>query len=109
MASTWDVIIAPVMLPNSVAAQYTASTITVIKAFTAYNSDTSTRVITLYLVSSGGTPTATTTLLYQIPVLAHETIIVWQALDHTLAIGDSIQAFADAASKVSIRVSGVKQ
>jgi hypothetical protein len=96
------------LLPNAVAVQYTvpALTVTTVRSITICNTDSVAHTVTLHLVPSGGSPSKATMVLSAVPLDPGETLFpVGQDL-WNLATGDMIQAFADAASQVSMRVDG---
>ena len=97
------------LLPNAVASQYTvpAQNKAVIQKLTVCNTDTTTSyAVTIYLVASGGSPGPTNMVKNTVVLAPYETMDVSEAVGHVLNAGDSIQAFADTASKVSMRISG---
>lgn len=101
------VLVAPVMVAAAVAAVYTCAAVSAwLDKVTAYNSDTVTRWVTLYLVQSGGGASATTTIVYRKALATNETYPFPEVVGHILVTGGAILAVAEVASVVSLRVSG---
>jgi hypothetical protein len=70
------------------------------------NTDTSARTFTVNFVAAGGSAAVNNTVFITAPVGAKETLTL--GLDQVLEAGDFVQASADAADVVSIRLSGVE-
>lgn len=83
-----------------------AGVTTIIKKFTVTNTDGAAgHTFTIYL-GNGANPV--NLLVNARAIGLNETLDITEAINHELAPGDSIQAFADVAAKVSIRASGVQ-
>jgi hypothetical protein len=110
MAVTAKRLITPAQLTTSAATYYTtpANTRTVIKKLTLTNSTTTPRLVTVYLVPSGGTAGATNILTSTRTVGANQTWDCTDAQGHVLEAGATIQALADGATAVTIHGSGVE-
>lgn len=105
------VLIEGAQLPNAVATQYTspAKVSTIIKKLTATNSDAAAgHAVTIYLVASGGAAGVTNILIDARVVGPLQVLDITEAVNHILAGGDFIAAFADTAAEVVIRASGVQ-
>lgn len=100
----------PVQLASSVAAYYTspASTTTVIKKLVFTNTDSTAHTVTVYLVTSGDAAANSNTLVKAVPVAPGDTYECFESEGMVLAAGDSLQAFADAGTAVTIQASGVQ-
>jgi len=70
------------------------------------NTDTAARTFTVNFVASGDTAAVKNTVFDAAPVGPGETLTL--GLDQVLETGDFIQALADSANVVSIRMSGVE-
>ena len=110
MATIAKKIIPGTQLPTSASAQYTtpANTRTLIKKLTFTNTTTNARLVTLYLVSSGGSAGSSSMLSYEKTLAPKETWEAYEAEGHILEPGDSIQAFSDAAASVTVHGSGIE-
>lgn len=95
-------------LPNAVAIQFTApaNTPTQISTGSFTNTDTTNRSVTLYLVASGGAPSAANKLIAARTIAPGATITPIELAGRNLAPGDSIRAFADVAAKVNMVIDG---
>lgn len=80
------------------------NTTAVLRAITLTNHDSATRTFTLHLVPSGGSPSQANRIFDAIEILGNK--VVENDTLKVLHAGGSIQAMADVASKVSIRVDG---
>lgn len=100
----------PALITASTATYYTVpgSTRTIIKKVTLTNTDSVTRTVTIYLVPSAGSASATNIIVSAQGVTAGETYEVFVMEGHCLRDGDTIQALASTASVVNIQVSGVE-
>jgi hypothetical protein len=102
----------PAQLTASVATYYTvpANKRTQIKKLTATNptSSAAVRVVTVHLVPSGGTASDTNMIISARPVAVGQAMDLFEAENHILLAGDTIQAFADAATDVSFQGSGIE-
>lgn len=66
-------------------------------------------LVTLYVIASGGSASATTTAIYQRTVLAGQTLNLIDILGSIwLNIGDFIQILADTTNKLTSRGSGIE-
>lgn len=65
------------------------------------NTDTSARLLTVYIVRSGGSPGTANTVTYQTSLGAKQTYEATEIEDQILGPGDTIQAKADAAAVVN--------
>lgn len=74
-----------------------------IKKLTFYNSDTVAQTVTVHLVPSGGTASATNMLIAARSLLAGETWECLEAVNQCLLGGGMLQCLASLASKVSIQ------
>jgi hypothetical protein len=105
------VFIEGVQLPSAVATKYTspANVASVIKKLTLTNADAAAgHNVTIYLVPAGGAAGASNLLIDARTVGPLATLDIEEAVNHVLNGGDFIAAFADTASEVSIRCSGVQ-
>lgn len=100
----------PALLTASAATYYTspANTRTLVKKLTFTNTDTVARTVTVYVIPSGGSASATNTLISARALAAGETYECFEAEGHVLSTGDFIQALASTTSVVSIQGSGVE-
>lgn len=98
------------LLSNSSATIYTATTTVTIRAITFCNTDGSQRLVTAHIVQVGGTATAAKRILDQVPLASRDTIILpgTEPGVYVLETGDFIAAHADAASVVSVRIDGAE-
>jgi hypothetical protein len=97
----------PTQLGTSASTLYTvpAGTKTLVKRLIAHNTDTSSRIITLYLVPSGGAAGVSNQVAKE--TIPAEDYAVFD-LDQVLEAGDTIQALADAASVITVHGSGIE-
>lgn len=70
------------------------------------NTDTAARTFTINFIASGDTAAVNNTVFDAAPIGAGETLTL--GLDQVLEAGDFVQALADSAAVVSIRLSGVE-
>jgi len=101
------------LLPNAASATpglyvSPANTRTVIKSCSITNTDSVARVFTFHIVPSGGSASAANMIAKTEPVGPGATYPVHQAVGQVLETGDFITAFADVASVMAARCSGVK-
>ena len=110
MASQIKQIIETQQLGGSAALLYQspAFTTTQITALTATNTDSVTHAITLYIVPSGGTATASTLSTAARPILAGGNYSGQNEYGQVLNPGDSIWGLADTAAKVNVMASGLQ-
>lgn len=102
-----------VMLPNAAAVSpglfaSPANTRTKITAFNVVNTDTVARVLSVHIVASGGTATATNLVAKTEPIGPGAAYPVYQAIGQVLEAGDFITAFGDASGVLAARASGLK-
>jgi len=95
-------------LTTSALTYYTApvSTLTTIAACTLTNTSATPVTATVYLVATGGTAGAANTILSARALAAGESFNVGSAIGQTLAAGGQIQAFASAATSITLVASG---
>jgi hypothetical protein len=108
----YEPLLAPTLLPAAVAAQYTVplNTKALIKKITLMNMELATAyAITIYLVPVGGAASTTTMIVNARGIAPKETLEIFEIENHVLNAGDTVQAFADVANKVSMRISGALQ
>lgn len=84
-----------------------ASTYTIIDKFTAYNSDSVARTLTVRIVASGGSAGATNIVVLK-SLAAGETYYFPELVGHVLAPGDFLSALASTTSVINVRASGRK-
>jgi len=107
MAISPKCLIEPTLLTASNASYYAVTKgITIIDKMTVTNVSANFTNITVYLVPSGATPSGTHRIAMAITINPSETYEFSKVEGHILNTGDSIQAFASAASSLSFRVSG---
>ena len=108
MPSSYEIIPAQTLGASAAQALYPSPTgiSTRIEKLTFYNADTASHVVTVYLVPSGFGVAAGTTILYQQPVGAHQTLDDTNVPGHYLSPGDALWAFADTAGFVNIFAAG---
>jgi hypothetical protein len=82
------------------------NTITTISAATLTNSTATARLVTMYLVPAGGTPGAANMILSARTVAPGESYNVAQAIGQTIPAGATVQALCDAATAVTLVMSG---
>lgn len=103
---------APAQLTASAAVYYTVpvNVKTIIKKLTFTNpvSSAAARLVTVYLVPSGGSVSDTTTITSQKVVAIGQTWECFEAENHIIESQDTIQALADAATDVTIMGSGLE-
>lgn len=90
---------------------YTAPTATKtqIQSMTLTNTTGGAVTATVYLVSSGGTATASNTILSAKSIAAGESYKVIEAIGQVLEAGGTIQALASSATSISMVASGIEQ
>lgn len=97
----------PVQLTGSAAIYFTAQVPTRIDKLTLANpSSTTAYTATLYLVPSGGSPSAANAIVTARPVQPLETWDVWSAIGQVLATGDTLQALASTAAALNMFAAG---
>ena len=100
-----------VQLPNAVAVQYTcpANSRTIIRHAVFTNTTAGSINVTAYVVPSGGSVGDPTTVLSTFAIAGHTAYTSAELSGIVLAAGDTLQAFASAATSVSLNVSGISQ
>lgn len=95
-------------LTTSAATYYTApaNTLTTISASSVTNTTATAQAVTVYLVPSGGTAGVTNCVCSARVVAPGETYNISGAIAQTLASGGTIQALSDAATALTLVVSG---
>lgn len=95
---------APAQLTGTAATYYTcpANTRSSVKKLTVHNNDTANRAVTVYLVPSAGTAGVTNIATIAQTLAPNESRDLYEIEGHSIAAGDTIQAFADTAAKVTI-------
>lgn len=78
-----------------------------IKKLTFTNDDASTRLLTIHLVASGGTASASNLITKAASLAAGATYEAFECEGHILQAGDFLTAFSDVAAKVTCHGSGV--
>lgn len=78
-----------------------ANTKAILNAATFTNTDTADRLLTVYIVRSGGAPTPANTLIDAMTLRPGQAYVSPELLGQTLASGDAVQAMADAASLIT--------
>lgn len=103
---------APAQLTGAAATYYTvpANTRCIVKKLTFTNpvSSAAARQVTVYLVPNGGSANDADTLVSQKVVAIGQTWECFECENHILESGDTLQAFADAATDVTIMGSGLE-
>lgn len=99
--------LAQATLAASVGTLYTvpASNTLVDESILFWNDDTSTRIVTLYFVPSGGSPIADYYIVESYPLLPKTATLIQPK--QVIATGGTIRGFADVAGKVSAQLSGL--
>lgn len=100
----------PAQLTTSAFSYYLVpgNTRTTIKKLTFSNSTSAARLVTVYLVPSGGTAGVTNMLCITKTVGAYDTWDCDKASGHTLEAGSTLQCLADAATAITIHASGIE-
>ena len=93
---------------DSVATEYTApvSTKAIVDKFTATNTDSGAQTISIHIVPSGGSASASNLITAALSIPAGESLDLPEMKNHVLAAGDFIAAVASVPNKVVIRASG---
>ena len=110
MSVTPKRLMAPAQLPAAAALQYTApaNTKTILKKVSFCNTTGTARVVTAYIVPSGGSANAADTIWSAIGVPAGGTVEGYDIEGHVLLSGDAIWAYADSATAVTMHMSGME-
>lgn len=78
-----------------------------VRALTIHNTDTSDPYyFTLHRVPSGGSPDGSNQVIYQQPIPAGKTVIVYPMLNHIVPGGGAIHVIAEADSVLTVHLSG---
>lgn len=110
MAATNKKLVEGSQLATSAAVFYTAptNTTTILKKLTITNTSASAASVTIYLVASGGSASAANTITAAKSIAAGAVYEAYEAENHVLMPGDSLQALASAASSLSLQASGIE-
>lgn len=97
----------PFLVTTGTTTPYTvpAGTKTIIKHLTGFNNGTAPVNLRVYLVESGGTAGDSNTIFNQ-PIAAKQSAIIFGAINATLETGATIQVVADTASSISLHGGG---
>ena len=97
-------------ITNAAATYYTtpANSIVYVTRGVITNTDTATRLVTIYVVRSGGSTTDAELLVDARPVGASKSLPVPELAGLVLEDGDLIRAFADATNVVNFTLSGLQ-
>jgi hypothetical protein len=93
---------------DSATTEYTtpANTRTIIDKFTATNTDSSARTLSVHIVASGGTASASNLITSALSIAIGASVDVPEMKNQILNAGDFISVLASVATKVVIRGSG---
>jgi hypothetical protein len=109
MTVTAKRLIAPVQLAATSALLFTATAKqTIIKAASLCNSTAANHSATLYLVPYAGTAGVTNIIEDALGVAPHTTVTACDLVGHTMLVGDMIYGLADAATAVTLHLSGME-
>lgn len=110
MATTLISLYGPARLAATASILYTApaNAIVGITAASAVNTDSSTRLFSVYIVRSGGSVTDAELVYDEKALSPQESLPLVELISHVLNAGDTIRAFADSANLVNVVISGVK-
>ena len=98
----------PAQIAASATTYYTSTNCrTRIDKVTVCNTTAGTLTFTMYKIPSGGTASATNTVISAHSILAGETYTCPELVGHWLAPSDFIQALASSATSLSLEMSGV--
>jgi hypothetical protein len=107
MTVTVKNLVAPVNVPTSASAQYTATNLTaIIDKCTVVNYSTTAATVTIYLPTSAATIASNNLVMQTKTLQPAETYTCPEVVGHVLASGSAIVAVASAALSIAIRVSG---
>lgn len=107
MSTIYKNIIPSKLIESAATVQYiTATAKAIIDKFTALNTDTVERTITVYIVAGAGAPSATNMIVKTKAISAGQTVSLHELIGHVLEAGGSIYTAASSASVISIRASG---
>ena len=109
MAMTQTKLHAPAQLGTSAATLYTVpgSTTTIVKQIALCNTAAAARTVTIHLVPSGGSASATNAILYEVSVDAKSTTFV--NLSAVMATGDILQGSASVGTSVTVHSFGIQE
>lgn len=110
MAVTRSWLVSPSRVTTSAAGYYTApsSTAAVVNQATACNTTGTVRWLSVNLVPSGDSVGDGNLLIDQVAVPANDQIILSELLGHTIPTGASINMTAEAASAITVTISGTE-
>lgn len=110
MPSVQKPLVSNIQLTASQAVLYTvsANTVTTIQAAVLTNSTGTARTVEINIVPSAGVPSATTVIVKSLTVPANGQVSVPWLILQSMVAGTSIQAAADVAAAVTVRISGVE-
>ena len=110
MAITNKALAEGVQLTNAAATYYTAPalTTTILKKLTVTNSTAGAVSLTVYLVPSAGTAGVTNIVTSAKSIAAGAVYEAYEAENHVLNPGDTLQAFASAGASLTLRASGIE-
>lgn len=107
MATIYKNIIPSKLIESASTMQYTTATAkAIIDKFTALNTDSVERTITVYIVPGAGSPSATNMVVKTKAISAGQTASLHELIGHVMEAGGSIYTAASAATAISIRASG---
>lgn len=97
-------------LTDAAATYYSAINVnTQITGAVAMNADASARTLTVHIVAAGGSADATNMVVNAKRIAAGRSVLLPELVGQVVQSGASLQALADAASQVTLSVSGVEQ
>jgi hypothetical protein len=97
-------------LTTSAVVYYTAptGTYTRITQISVTNTDSSPRIVDVYIATGAGAPATVDQIIKQKTLAVNETWVPYQALGVVLSTGQTLQAKADANSVVVLKASGIE-
>lgn len=102
-------LIAPTQIAATATTYYTATRVTArVDTFTLTNTDTAAQTVTVYLIASGGSASATNTIISAKSIQPGECYVATEMIGKTVPSGSFIQALCSTASKVTIEASGIE-
>jgi len=109
MTITIAQLIAPQHIAASATTYYTATRVKArIDEFTLTNTDTAAQTVTVYLIASGGSASASNTIISAKSIQPGECYIASEMVGKSMPSGSFIQALCSTASKVVIEASGIE-
>lgn len=110
MATTNKKLVEGSQLTTSAATYYTApaNTTTVLKKLTITNTSSGAVTVTIYLVPSGGSAGAASEVTPAKSIAAGAVYEAYEAENHVLMTGDTLQALASAATSLTLQASGIE-